>query len=91
MNKASQIRDHMPVFCSNGDEIGTVDHMDGNYIKLTKDDYGQHHWIPVEWVTRVDKHVHLDRPGDQAMREWMSTAPVGAGMSSGESQSAAPI
>ena len=75
MDFTSQIREHMPVVCSNGKEFGMVDHLDGDSIKLTKDDYGQHHWIPLEWVTKVDKHVHVDRPGDQVMREWSTVAP----------------
>ena len=67
----TQIREHMPVVCSEGGQFATVDHMDGDdSIKLTKDNSGQHHWIPVAWVTRVDEHVHVDRPGSQAMREW---------------------
>ena len=75
MDYASQIREHMPVVCSNGKECGLIDHLDGNSIKLTKDDYGQHHWIPLEWVTKVDKHVHLDRSHDHVMREWSTMAP----------------
>ena len=72
----TQIRPHMPVVCSNGEQFGTVDHLDADdTIKLTKDKQGQHHWIPLSWVTRVDEHVHVDRPGDQAMREWSVTAP----------------
>ena len=67
---ASKIREHMPVVCSNGGQFATVDHVDGDRIKLTKDEQGKHHWIPLSWVTRVDEHVHVDRPGDQAMREW---------------------
>jgi hypothetical protein len=70
------IREHMPVLCSNDKQFGTVDHVEGSAIKLTKDDQGQHHWIPMDWVTRVDQHVHVDRPGDQAMREWSSSPPV---------------
>ena len=70
-----QIREHMPVVCSDGGQFGTVDRVEGNSIKLTKDDKGQHHWIPISWVTRVDDHVHVDRLGDQAMREW-STSPL---------------
>jgi hypothetical protein len=73
---ASQIRPHMSVFALNGEPFGTVDHTDpGNTIKLTKDEQGQHHWIPMSWVTHVDEHVHIDRPGMQAMREWTSEAP----------------
>lgn len=74
----TQIKEHMPVVCSEGGQFATVDHLDkNNTIKLTKDDKGQHHWIPVDWVTRVDDKVHVDRPGDQAMEEW-STAPEDA-------------
>jgi hypothetical protein len=78
VDKANQIKEHMPVVCSNGGQFATVDHIDGNAIKLTKDDQGQHHWIPLDWVVRVDQHVHIDRPGDQAMREW-SNQPLGGG------------
>ena len=44
-------------------------------IKLAKDDKGQHHYIPMKWVTSVDDKVHIDRPGGQAMKEW-SDAPA---------------
>jgi hypothetical protein len=74
----SMIKAHMPVVCSEEGQFGTVDHMDGSdWIKLTKDDKGQHHWIPTSWVTRVDERVHVDRPGDQAMREWSTSPPAG--------------
>jgi hypothetical protein len=72
----SQIREHMTVTDSNSMDFATVDHLDhGKTIKLTRDDEGNHHWIPLAWVTRVDDHVHLDRPGDQAMQEWSTSAP----------------
>jgi hypothetical protein len=74
----SMIKAHMPVVCSEEGQFGTVDHMDGSdWIKLTKDNKGQHHWIPTSWVTRVDERVHVDRPGDQAMREWSTSPPAG--------------
>jgi len=79
------IKEHMPVVCSNNKQFATVDHVDGDYLKLTKDEHGQHHWIPLSWVTRVDQHVHIDRPGDQAMREWLSSKPQAATASSGSS------
>ena len=76
----SMIKNHMPVVCSDEGQFGTVDHMDGsNWIKLTKDDKGQHHWIQVDWVSRVDNKVHVDRPGAQAMREWSTSPPTGMG------------
>jgi hypothetical protein len=71
-----QIKEHMPVVGSAGQPFATVDHVDaGNMIKLTKDDQGNHHWIPLAWVTRVDDHVHLDRPSDQVMVEWSTSGP----------------
>ena len=78
---ATKITEHMPVVCSDGGQFGTVDHVDaGDTIKLTKSGSpdGQHHWIPTSWVTKVDEHVHVDRPGPQAMQEWMSSPPAGA-------------
>jgi hypothetical protein len=36
----------------------------------------------MSWVTRVDEHVHVDRPGKQAMQEWSSEAPQDAVASS---------
>lgn len=79
MQPVAQIKDHMPVVCSEGGQFATVDHLDAaNTIKLTKDDQGQHHWIPQSWVTSVDDKVHVDRPGDQAMKEWSTEAPAGA-------------
>jgi hypothetical protein len=78
VDRAQGIREHMPVVCSNDKQFATVDHLDGDYIKLTRDQSGQHHWIPTGWVTRVDDRVHVDRPGDQAMREWMSSPPTGS-------------
>ena len=68
-----QIREHMPVVCSEGNQLGTVDRVEGDSIKLTKDKNGQHHYIPTDWVERVDAHVHVDRPGKQAMQEWSTT------------------
>lgn len=81
----NRIQEHMPVVCSNNRQFATVDRVEGDSIKLTKDDQGQHHWIPMDWVTNVDDKVHIDRPGDQAMREWYTSAPAGQGMRGGTS------
>lgn len=71
MIKPNQIKPNAPVFCSEDGQFAVVDHMEGTEsIKLKKDDTGQHHFIPLSWVTKVDDKVHVDRPGDQAMREW---------------------
>jgi hypothetical protein len=75
MIQASEIKPHMPVVCSEGGQFAVVDHMQGmDNVKLAKDDKGQHHLMPLAWVTKVDTAVHVDRPGDLAMREWVATA-----------------
>lgn len=74
----SNIREHMPVVCSEDKQFGTVDKVEGDFIKLTKDESGQHHWIPASWVQSVDDKVHIDRPGEQAMREWTVSPPKAA-------------
>lgn len=75
--ETSKIKEHMPVVCSENGQFATVDRVEGDMIKLTKDESGQHHYIPVSWVTSVDDKVHIDRPGDVAMREWKTAAEVG--------------
>lgn len=72
----TQIREHMPVVGSNGSQLGMVDHIDGSYIKLTKDDADQHHWIPLSWVTSVDDAVHLDRSVQDARQAWFPSARI---------------
>lgn len=69
------IREHMPVVCSDGGRCGTVDRVEGNNIKLTKDDQGHHHWIPADWVTRIDQDVQVDRPIGQVRRDWSMSPP----------------
>jgi hypothetical protein len=72
------INPHMPVVGSNGIRFATVDHLEGDdTIKLTRDESGQHHYIPLDWVTEVDEQVHIDRPGQQAMEQWSDSAPTG--------------
>jgi len=76
MIEAQKIKSHMPVVCSNDGQFAVVDHMEGaSTIKLAKDKNGQHHYIPLAWVTRVDDKVHVDRPGKQAMQDWSTTPP----------------
>ncbi len=70
------IRPRMPVVGSDGDELSTVDHVEGHgSIVLAKDDTGEHHYIPLEWVASVDDRVHLDRTLDEVEREWTTTPP----------------
>jgi hypothetical protein len=71
MINANQIKPHLPVVCSENGQFAVVDHVEGDdLIKLAKDDAGKHHYIPMKWVTAIDDKVHIDRTGDQAMKEW---------------------
>ncbi|HSI44286.1 MAG TPA: DUF2171 domain-containing protein [Methylotenera sp.] len=77
MIDTNAIKPEMPVVCSQGGQFATVDHMEGtSSIKLKKDEAGIHHYVPVSWVTSVDEgKVKVDRPGEEAMKEW-STRPM---------------
>lgn len=75
MINATKIKPGIPVVGTTGPQLGIVDHLEGtDTIKLRKNDDGQHHYIPLSWVTAVDDKVHLDRPSDRAMREWTTKA-----------------
>jgi hypothetical protein len=66
MVDTSQIREHMEVIGADGVHVGTVDHMDGDRIKLTKKDSGadvvegsgshsgHHHYISVGLVADIE-------------------------------------
>ncbi len=77
MFKQDDIKKHMEVLGSDGQHIGTVDHLAGtNSIKLTKSDAkdGKHHLIPTDWVERVDQHVHLKKSSKDAKAQWKEAA-----------------
>jgi len=78
MINIDEIKPDMPVVCSEDGQFATVDHMEGTgSIKLKKDDAGQHHYIPVTWVTSTEHgKVKVDRPGEEAMKEWSSVSPI---------------
>jgi len=69
----SSIHEHMEVVGSDGQHVGTVDHIDGSRIKLTKSDRasgGRHHMIPTDWVQSADGTVRLNKPAQEAISEW---------------------
>jgi hypothetical protein len=70
------IKEHMDVIASCGKKVGVVDHVGGGAIKLTMKDSpdGQHHFIPVGWVERVDSHVHLNKNSMETEQNWKSAA-----------------
>ena len=62
MVDATQIKEHATVIGADGVHVGTVDHVDGDRIKLTKNDSpqtedgqgGKHHYIPLGLVAEVE-------------------------------------
>jgi hypothetical protein len=70
------IREHMDVIGSDGRKVGTVDHIQGSEIKLTKsaDAEGKHHLIPLGWVAKVDAHVHLSKAANDVKAQWKAAA-----------------
>ncbi|MBB6123928.1 hypothetical protein FHS92_001657 [Sphingobium subterraneum] len=60
MVNANEIREHAEVIGADGQHVGTVDHVEGNRIKLTKNDSGpeghsgHHHYIDLSQVSSID-------------------------------------
>ncbi|MBL8658016.1 MAG: DUF2171 domain-containing protein [Altererythrobacter sp.] len=80
MTDTSQIREHMEVIGADGVHVGTVDHVDGQRIKLTKKDssadiegatgrhQGHHHYISVGLIAGVEgDKVRLSATGANAV------------------------
>ncbi len=74
MTGTSGIREHMEVIGADGVHIGTVDRLEGNRIKLTREDSGQgshqghHHYIPTALVAEVEgDKVRLSANADVAV------------------------
>lgn len=80
MESTQGIREHLEVLGNDGEHIGTVDHLDGNTIKLTKSDrsaIGEHHWIPLELVEGVEgDKVRLNVNRAEIENQWLTTGPT---------------
>ena len=74
MANVANITEHMEIVSSDGKQVGTVDHMQGDdMIKLTRDDAPDghhHHFIPVDWVSGVSDTVRLDKTQDEVFSQW---------------------
>jgi hypothetical protein len=72
--QTSSIREHMKVVGSDRQPVGTVDHVEGERIKLAKNDPqagGKHHYIPGDWVERVEgDKVCLRQSAQEACSNW---------------------
>jgi hypothetical protein len=81
MVNASQIREHMEVVGSDGQRVGTVDKVEGDRIKLTKNDpqaQGQHRYLPLDIVESVQQNaVQLNLTADQARQQAMGEDAMG--------------
>jgi len=74
MTESNKIKEHMEVIGADGVHIGTVDRVEGNRIKLTKEDSGQgrhqghHHYISTALVAEVEgDRVRLSANADIAV------------------------
>ena len=74
MSGFEDIKEHMEVIGADGVHVGTVDHLDGDRIKLTKKDSGEgsheghHHYISRGLVAGIEgDKVRLSANGDVAV------------------------
>ena len=70
MADLSRIKEHAEVIGADGVHVGTVDHLQGDRIKLTRTDSGdgKHHTIPAGLVAAVeDGAVRLSANADVAV------------------------
>ena len=72
MIDTNQIKPHCQVVDCNDAPIGKVDHVQGQSLKLTKDDSGKHHLIPLDWIDRVDDKVHVTKNADEVRNAWQT-------------------
>ena len=79
MTDANAIREHMEVIGADGVHVGTVDSVDGDRIKLTKNDSPQtqdgqgakHHYLPLGLVAEVEGDtVRLSATGQNAVDQF---------------------
>jgi hypothetical protein len=68
-----KVQEHHEVVGSDGQHIGTVDHVRGDRLLLTKSDQaagGRHHSIPCAWIQSVEDKVTVSKTADQAKQHW---------------------
>ncbi len=70
MTDLSQIKEHAEVIGADGVHVGTVDHVQGDRIKLTKNDSSdqKHHYISTGLIAEIeDGTVRLSANADVAI------------------------
>jgi len=87
MVNSSEIREHMKVVGSDGQQVGTVDKVEGDRIKLTKNDpaaQGQHHYIPMNSVASIGQgEVRLRQTAQEIKQQWQGGGATGRPAGSG--------
>ena len=67
MVDVTQIKEHAPVMSADGVHFGTVDHVEGHRLKLTKTDSpdGKHHYVSIGLIAGIeDGTVRLSANAD---------------------------
>jgi hypothetical protein len=74
MADVSRIKEHMEVIGADGAHVGTVDHVEGDRIKLTKQDSGEgshkghHHYVSIGLVADIEgNRLRLSATGANAV------------------------
>ena len=74
--QTSDIREKMKVIGSDQQPVGTVDKVEGDRIKLARNDPqagGQHHYIPADWVDSIEgNEVCLRQKAQEACQQWQT-------------------
>lgn len=82
----SSVTKDMPVIGSDGETLGQVDGVEGgDRIKLKRSGSpdGQHHYVPMGDVARVDEHVHLSKPAREVRDGWLIAGGADVGVAAG--------
>ncbi|CAB1221403.1 DUF2171 domain-containing protein [Acinetobacter bouvetii] len=70
----NDITKHADVIATCGTKVGTVDHLQGtDQIKLTRNEEGSHHLIPLSWVSEIkDNQVMLNVDSEEVKSHWVA-------------------
>ncbi|MBC7658885.1 MAG: DUF2171 domain-containing protein [Chitinophagaceae bacterium] len=74
----SQIKPNLKVLAK-GTKVGSVDHVDGDYLKLNRKDADDrlHHWIPLSWIERIDENnVFLSHDANEYKHSRRNSKPL---------------
>ena len=70
----NDITKHTDVIASDGQKVRTVDHLQGtDQIKLTRNEEGSHHLIPLSWVSEINENqVMLNVDAEEVKSHWIA-------------------